>query len=94
MSAFLISKVTVKDNEKFKLYAQYSAKTFKPYNAKILIKGKYYDNYSNSDDHSAASVIEFPSLEAIDQWYNSQEYQSLIVLRDESAEIIFTRYTT
>ncbi len=43
-------------------------------------------------DHDLAVIVRFPTLEKIDEWYGSVEYQPLISLRDEGTEMKMTSY--
>ena len=92
MSAFLIASVTVKDAEKFQQYGEQAAKTFSTYSGEVLAKGKFAGVYTGATEHHAAAVFQFPSLALMDEWYHSSEYQALIPLRDEAADIAFDRY--
>ncbi len=91
MSAFVTAMVTVKNPEKFQQYAQQAGATFAAYGGEVLIKGKPLDG-GWVEAHDAIAIIRFPSIEHIDQWYGSPEYQALIPLRDEGADIAFNRY--
>ncbi len=39
--------------------------------------------------HQVIALFEFPDSATIDTWYNSDEYQALVSLRDEAAVIRF-----
>ncbi len=43
-------------------------------------------------DHDLAVIVRFPTLEKIDEWCGSVEYQPLISLRDEGTEMKMTSY--
>ena len=40
--------------------------------------------------HQVIALFEFPDSAAIDTWYNSDEHQALVSLRDKIAVIWFT----
>jgi uncharacterized protein (DUF1330 family) len=42
--------------------------------------------------HTDTVVIRFPDMKAINGWYASPAYQSLIPLREKAAEIILLAY--
>lgn len=92
MSAFLTATVTIKNPEKFQEYGQKASLTFPAYGAQVLIKGAFVVGDDSVIDHNSIAVISFPSLKHIEDWYESSDYQALIPLRDEGAEIIFSRY--
>ncbi|MCP4492922.1 MAG: DUF1330 domain-containing protein [Gammaproteobacteria bacterium] len=39
-----------------------------------------------SDGHQMVFVIEFESMEKLDTWHHSDEYQALVSLRDEGSD--------
>lgn len=92
MSAFLIATLTVKNPEKLQEYAEKAGPTFAPFGAEMLIKGKHQGTYAGDASHSTAAVIKFPNIEQMDAWYHSDAYQALIPLRDEAAEVVFSKY--
>ncbi|MEP3474802.1 MAG: DUF1330 domain-containing protein [Hyphomicrobiales bacterium] len=92
MSAFVIAQVTVKDGEKFQQYAEQSGPTFAPFGGELFIKGKFAGTFTGNQNHNAAAIIKFPNMEKLDEWYNSAAYQNIIPLRNEAADIIFTKY--
>lgn len=93
MSAFFIVTVNVKDGEKFQEYAGKASATFQPYGAELLVKGQREGEFAGSfGEHKAVAVMKFPSLEKMEAWYSSPEYQELIPLRDEGAEVKIIKY--
>ena len=86
MPAYMISQVTVTDQQKFESYI---AKT-RPVAAKFGGKPVAIGNRpkmlnGESDGHQMVFVIEFESMSALEDWHNSQEYQALIPLREEGS---------
>lgn len=92
MSAFVIAQVTVKDAEKFQQYAEQSGATFAPFGGEISTKGKFAGTLTGDQNHDAVAIIKFPTMEKLEGWYNSPAYQNIIPLRDEAADISFTKY--
>ncbi|VAW95579.1 hypothetical protein MNBD_GAMMA21-1490 [hydrothermal vent metagenome] len=92
MSAFFIATVTVKDEEKFKEYAVKSKATFDQFSAEILARGKYQGVLTGEADHQAVAIVKFKDLDTMNRWYTSDEYQALIPLRDQAADMTITQY--
>ena len=44
-------------------------------------------------DHQAVGIVGFPDAEALSAWFNSPEYQALVPLRDEAADITIITYS-
>ena len=92
MNAFLIAYVTVKDIDKFQSYAQAAGESMQAYGGKVLTKGQAIQNLVGDHGQQNVAIISFPDLENLESWYNSAEYQSIIPLRNQAAEITLTSY--
>ncbi|NKB55568.1 MAG: DUF1330 domain-containing protein [Alphaproteobacteria bacterium] len=93
MSAFMIATITVKDPAKFQTYLAETQKVAAPYGAKLLLRGMADKVLTGETaDHGMVVIVEFPSLEKIDQWYASDAYRPLIPLRDAGSDMTITSY--
>lgn len=91
MSAYVIANYNVVDPEMFGNYPEPAMKTVMDHGGKFLVVGGLPDFaqpnvMDGSDEHAVIIVIEFPSQEALDGWYNSPEYQEIVSLRTDSTE--------
>ncbi len=94
MKAFIIATVTVKEPHKFKQYAEKSKATFDAVGAEILIKGQYQGTLVGDTSHQSSAIITFKDIQTLDSWYQSKQYQDLIALRDQAADITISKYIT
>ena len=93
MSALMIATITIKNPEKFQHYLAKTQEVAAPYGAELLFRGKVDQTLTGEGtDHGLAVIVKFPSLEQINEWYRSDEYQPLIALRDEGADMKMTSY--
>lgn len=92
MSAFFIATVTVKDAEKFQEYAVKSKATFDLFGAEIIARGKYQGTLTGHANHQATAVVKFKDMDSLEKWYKSNEYQALITLRDQAADMTICKY--
>ncbi len=93
MCALMIATITVKDPEKFQQYLTKTQEVAAPYGAELLFRGVVDKILTGEDkDHRLAVIVKFPSLEKINEWYGSDEYQPLIALRDEGTDMKMTSY--
>ncbi len=92
MNAYFIATAIIKNPEQFQEYAKKSAATFEPYKGNVLAKGKFEETLAGSAKHQISAVVGFPSVKELDEWYQSKEYQALIPLRDEAADITISKY--
>jgi uncharacterized protein (DUF1330 family) len=72
---YWIAHVSVTEPEQYKLYAEAAPEAFKKYGANILARGGAFQQMEGAG-RPRNVVIEFPSLQAAIDCYNSPEYQS------------------
>ena len=72
---YWIAHVTVTDADQYKLYAEAPPLAFKKYGATILARGGAHQQMEG-EGRPRNVVIEFPSLKAAIDCYNSPEYQA------------------
>jgi uncharacterized protein (DUF1330 family) len=72
---YWIAHVTVTDPEQYQHYASATREAFQKYGATILARGGAFQQMEG-DGHPRNVVIEFPSLKAALDCYNSPEYQA------------------
>jgi len=92
MSALLVVHANIKNTDKLAQYSQEAAKTLAEFNATIKNKGQLNHIFHGKHDFQSIALIEFPDVESIKSWYQSTGYQSLIPIRNEAAEMVFTSY--
>jgi uncharacterized protein (DUF1330 family) len=89
----LVVTLTVKDADKFNNeYFPKAAETLAAASATVLLKGINPEVLHGENDKKVILVVKFPSQAAINTWYNSPEYQAVIPIRLESADVVFTSY--
>jgi uncharacterized protein (DUF1330 family) len=91
-SAYVIGHITVKNQKKWAEYRNKVLATLKACGAELVFRGKLSAVLSGRHDHADTVVIRFPNLEAVNGWYSSPEYQSLIPVRKEAAEMDLLSY--
>ena len=87
MSACVIGHITVKDEEKWAQYRAQVPATLAPWGAELLFRGQRADILAGQHEHFDTVVIRFPDADSVDAWYNSPEYQALIPLRQQAADL-------
>ncbi len=87
MSACVIGHITVKDAEKWALYRAQVPATLAPWGAELLFRGQRAGILAGQHEHVDTVVIRFPDADTVDAWYNSPEYQALIPLRQQAADL-------
>jgi uncharacterized protein (DUF1330 family) len=91
-NAYVIGHITVKDAEKWNRYRSQVPATLDPWGAELVLRGKLASVLAGEHSHTDTVVIRFPDMKAINGWYASSAYQSLIPLRKMAAEIVLLAY--
>lgn len=93
MSALMISRIRLKDREKFERYLEANRSLVGPRGAELLFSGRAVRTLNgDEDDRSLVVVVRFPDADRIDDWFDSVEYRPLAVLREEAADMHMTSY--
>lgn len=94
MTAYMIATIAVKDPVKFQAYLMETQKVAAPYGAKLVLRGQTAQTLAGDPaGHGVVVVVEFPSPEKIDEWYQSDAYRPLIPLREEAANMTMISYS-
>ena len=90
--AYIIGHITIKDQKKWSEYRSKLPATLEPWDAELIFRGKLSSVLSGNHAHSDTVVIRFPDIGALNGWHSSPEYQSLVPLRQEAAEVDLLSY--
>lgn len=89
----LVVTLTVRDADKFNNeYFPRAAETLQAADAVSLLKVVNPEALHGEHDGQVLVAFRFPTQEAIRDWYDSPEYQALIPVRTEAADMTFTSY--
>lgn len=87
MPAYMISQVTVTDKAKFQSYIEKTQSVAAKFGAKPLVIANQPKMLSGeSDGHQMVFVIEFDTMDRLDAWHHSDEYQAIVPLRKEGSD--------
>ena len=91
-NAYVIGHITVKDQDKWAEYRSKVPATLEAWGGELVFRGEMSTVLSGNHKHSDTVVIRFPNLKNLTSWHSSPQYQSLISLRQEAAEIDLLAY--
>lgn len=83
MASYLIANYEVNDVEGYQSYLAAVGPTIAAHHGKILVAGAG-STVKEGSPGPVTVVLQFPSREALDGWYNSSEYQKIIHLRTDN----------
>lgn len=69
-----------------------SPRRWPPGGGELVFRGKRLAALAGENPHPDIVAIRFPSVTALNGWFTSVEYQSLIPLRQQAAEIVLLSY--
>lgn len=90
--AYVVGHITVKNPDKWAEYRSQVPSTLAPWGAELVFRGKQIAALAGENPHPDIVVIRFPNAAAVNGWYSSPAYQSLIALRQQAAEMVLLSY--
>ena len=88
MSGYVVVHATPKDADKMQEYGGAAGETVAKHGGEFICRGPA-TALAGESEHKVLVVIKFPSKQAAQDWYNSDEYQALIPTRLEAMDSTF-----
>ena len=85
MAAYVIADIEVTDPAAFREYRNRVCATVEQYGGRFVVRGGRADPKEGSWQPHLLVMLEFPTLEQAERWYNSPEYKPLIAMREKAA---------
>ena len=85
--AYVVLEFTVKDQDRFKEYAQRAPATVQQHGGKFLVRPGEITGLKGDAPSGPFAIIAFDSLEDAQAWASSPEYTEIVPLRDEAADL-------
>ena len=86
MAGYVIAQIKVNAPEAYSEYVKQNSQTVEKYRGHFLVRGGEMEVLEGEYPYPRAVVIEFPSVEAACEWYNSPEYEGPKSIRLATAE--------
>lgn len=86
MPAFVIADVDVTNPGAYEQYRSQVQGTLQPYGGRFRVRGGHAQVLEGDWQPSRLVIIEFPSLDQAQQWYNCAAYQAILPLRLQNAD--------
>ena len=81
MPAYVVSMMTVHDAETYKQYTDRTPPLVKKYGGKFLTRGEALRCIEGQDYQGRMVILEFPSKERVEAWFQDPEYQEAMAFR-------------
>jgi uncharacterized protein (DUF1330 family) len=85
MAAYVIADIEVTEPAGFREYRNRVGATIEQYGGRFVVRGGRVDPKEGDWQPRLLVMLEFPSLEQAERWYNSPEYKPLIATREKAA---------
>jgi uncharacterized protein (DUF1330 family) len=89
MSVYLVCMVRVDDPEVYKKYTARTPALIEKYGGRFVVRGGPVEAIEGPEFGDRLVIVEFPSKEAVDKFYHSEEYQAVMRHRTASSESRF-----
>jgi uncharacterized protein (DUF1330 family) len=86
MAAYVIYQGEVTDPERYERYKTKAAESIIAAGGRYLVRGGEIDVLEGEPPAGRTVVLEFPTRQAALDWYRSEEYTSIRMLRDGAAQ--------
>lgn len=93
MSVYLIARITIHDREEYGKYEAGFMEVFAKYSGTILAVDENPKVVEGEWDATRTVLVEFPSHEEADAWYQSDGYQAIVQHRFAAATSDIIRVT-
>ena len=85
MAAYVIGDIEVTNPAAFTEYRNRVGATVEQYGGKFVVRGGKVNPKEGDWQPRLLVMLEFPSFEHAERWYNSPEYKPLIAIREKAA---------
>ena len=92
MPAFCVGQIRVKDAAAWEQYRSRVGATIKQYGGDVVFRGENARVFSGELAHEKVVVLQFDNLDVANRWHDSPEYQALIPIREQGADVTLVLY--
>ncbi len=83
--AYVIADVDITDAQRYADYAAQVPATVEAYGGRFLVRGGATKTIEGNWRPKRLVIIEFPSTDAAQRWYDSTEYRAILGIRHEAS---------
>lgn len=86
MSAFVIAEVTIHDPKEMEEYKKLTPATIAAFGGRFVVRGGQTITLEGDWKPQRMVVLEFPSVERANEWWNSDMYTEAKIIRQRAAD--------
>lgn len=92
MPAICVGHIHVKNADAWEAYRSQVGATIAQYGGQLLFRGQQQRVFSGEMPQENVVALQFESLEAAHRWHDSPEYQALLPVRAQAADVTLVLY--
>ena len=92
MPAFCIGQIRVRNAEAWEDYRSRVGETIRQYGGELLFRGEREQVFSGEMLPDKVVVLQFEDIDTAKRWHDSPEYQALVPIRDQGADVTLVLY--
>jgi uncharacterized protein (DUF1330 family) len=85
MTAYMIVQIDVTDMEQYREYTKLTPAIIEKFGGQFIVRGGDVVTLEGQPETRRVVVVQFPSVEVATNFYNSDEYQAAIKVREGAA---------
>jgi len=86
MSVYMVLEIVVHDPVTYAKYVERVPAVIEKFGGRYLVRGGQVTPMEGDWNPERIVILEFPSLDSLQEWHQSAEYQELALLRAEATE--------
>ena len=90
MSAYVIVQLEITDPEGFAEYREKVGPQIEKHGGRYIVRGAEVENLEGEWDPGRLVILEFPTREDAQRFYEADEYQPLLALRKRTANTVLS----
>lgn len=89
MPAYIIARINVTDAVQFAKYREVTPAAVAAFGGKFIVRGGDMETLEGPEETNRVVVLEFESMDKAREFYNSDQYQAAIALREPASDAQF-----
>lgn len=85
MAAYVLADITILDPSIYEDYRRQVPAVIEKYGGRYLVRGGASEVFEGDWPPNRVIVLEFPDMDALRRWYQSDDYQALLRIRQRAA---------
>ena len=90
VNGYIVAQISVTDTETYKSYVAQVGATVEKFGGEYIVRGGQSDTVEGTAPGERTVVIRFPSYQAAQDWYHSEDYKDVGAIRRSASSGMMT----